>query len=87
VAQRYVYQVINHTQKQLFFGTADIALDKELERLAKDPKGPGSGWKKGDYVQWRPLTEWMDEDTAKNLHRQLEAKNPNDFTVISTLKQ
>ncbi len=87
-APRFVYQVINFNREELFFGTAEESLDRELERLAKDPKGPASGWKKGDVVSWRPLTDKLDPQMARTLHRQFESKAPpNKFKVIPTFAE
>lgn len=80
-----VYQLINFSQEEMLFGTTDHQLNEEVERIAKDPKGPTRHWKKGDVVQWRPLTMLLEPDVAKQLHRQLEAKTPpNKFKVIPT---
>ena len=57
VAQRYLYQVINNTRQEILFGVTDLQLDKELERLSKDPKGPTAGWKHNDEVTFRSLTD------------------------------
>lgn len=83
--QMFVYQVINFNREEMFFGTSEVPLEKELERLAKDRQGPASGWAKGEVVSWRPLTELLDPSMAKTLHKQFESKRaPNKFRVIPT---
>ncbi|MCC7381815.1 MAG: hypothetical protein IT384_08305 [Deltaproteobacteria bacterium] len=85
MGQCILYQVINHTSQELFFGMTELPLDKEIERLAKDPKAPCAHWKKGDIVQWRPLTEQMEERFVRTLHRDVETRTPpNNFRVIKT---
>lgn len=84
MGQRIVYQVINLKREEMFFGTTDIHLEKEMERIAKDPRGPASGWKEKDTVIWRPLTELLDERQARALHRDLERKKPPKYKVIPT---
>lgn len=86
MAQRYLYQVINNTRQEIVFGATDIALDKELERLAKDPKSPAAAWKKGDEVTFRALTEPMDEGLLKYIYKNIESRTPpNKFKVLKTL--
>jgi hypothetical protein len=83
-----VYQIINFDREEIIYGTTDIQLEKEVERLAKDPKGPTAGWKKGEVVQWRPLTDLLEPKMAKWLHKELEAKvPPNKYRVIQTFKE
>jgi hypothetical protein len=85
--QRVVFQVINFNREEIFYGTTDIMLDKEIERIAKDPKGPAAHWKKGDIIQWRPLTDLLEPISAANLHRELEKKTPpNNYKVLQTFK-
>lgn len=85
VAQRYLYQVINNTRQEIVFGATDQPLEKELERMAKDPKSPTSTWKLGDEVNFRSLTEPMDEGLLKYLHKNLESRTPpNKFKVLKT---
>ncbi|MFO0726912.1 MAG: hypothetical protein U1E65_24215 [Myxococcota bacterium] len=85
MAQSFLYQVINHTRQEILYGTTDLALDKEVERLSKDPKCPASAWQRGDAVGWRPLTDWMDEAIVRNLHQSIEARTPpNKFKVLKT---
>lgn len=81
-----VFQVINHDQKETFFGVTDRHLDKTIEAIAKDPKGPARGWKKGDTVEWRPLTEPMELEGAELVHRELETSGKRDYATIPTLK-
>jgi hypothetical protein len=82
-----LYQVINLTKEEIFFGTTDQKLEQEIERLAKDPKSPAAHWKQGDIVQWRPLTDWMEEPIVKNLHKEIESHTPpNKFKVLKTFK-
>lgn len=82
-----VYQLINEDRQEIIFGTTDIHLEKEVERVAKEKNGPASGWKKGDLVRWRPLTDLMDPEVARQLHKDLEGKvPPNKFRVIPTWK-
>lgn len=80
-----VFQVINFDREEMFFGHTDVQLEQTIERIAKDPSGPAAGWKKGDLVHWRPLTEMVDEARAKQIHRELQSKvPPNKFKVIPT---
>lgn len=82
----FVYQVINFDEEEMFFGTSDQELEKEIERIAKDPSGPAKAWKQGQLVQWRALTDELPEAQAKSLHKDLEARQPpNKFRVISTV--
>jgi hypothetical protein len=82
-----VYQLINFDREEIIFGTTDVHIEKEVERIAKDPKGPAAHWKKGDLVHWRPLTDLLEPETAKGLHKDLESKTPpNKFRVIPTFK-
>lgn len=88
MAQRYLYQVINNTRQEIVFGATDQALEKELERMAKDPKSPVAAWKLGDQVNFRALTEPMDEGLLKYLYRNLESRNPpNKFKVLKTFAE
>jgi hypothetical protein len=88
VGQMIVYQLINFDREEIIFGTTDIHLEKEVERIAKDPKGPASHWKKGDVVQWRPLTDLIDPAFARQLHKELESKMPpNKYKVIQTYRE
>ena len=88
VAPMIVYQVINFDREEMFFGTTDIHLEKEIERIAKDPAGPAKDWGQGEVVHWRPLTDLLEPSTARSLHQDLEAKDkPNKFTVIPTFKE
>ena len=83
-----VYQVINHDREEMLFGRTELHIEKEMERLAKEPKGPVAHWKKGEVVTWRPLTPLMEPDTAKQFHKDLEAKpKPNKFKIIATFKE
>ena len=87
VGQMIVYQLINFDREEIIFGTTDILLEKEVERVAKDPKGPAAEWKRGDFVQWRPLTDVLEPHMALALHKELEKKTPpNKFRVIQTYK-
>lgn len=80
-----VYQVINLDRQEMFFGTTALQLEEEIERVAKDPRGPALGWKRGDVVRWRPLTALLEEVQARALHKDLESKDaPNKFRVIQT---
>jgi len=84
VGERIVYQVINLTREEMFFGTTDIELSKEIERIAKDPNGPAKGWAKGELVQWRPLTDLLPEEQARSLAVDLSKHAPpNKFKVIA----
>ncbi len=85
--QHFVYQVINHDRQETFFGVADIPLEQELLRLAKDPKGPAGGWKKGEKVEWRPLSDFLTLEGARLLHRELEASKGRKYTLIPTATQ
>jgi hypothetical protein len=85
VAQKYLYQVINNTRQEIVFGSTDQALEKELERIAKDPKSPTAGWKAGDEINFRALTEPMDDGLLKYLYKNLESRTPpNKFKVLKT---
>lgn len=85
MAQSFLFQVINHTRQEIFYGTTDQVLDKEMEKLAKDPKGPAAGWQRGDAVSWRAMTDWMDEAIVRNLHQSIETRvPPNRFKVLKT---
>lgn len=84
VETHVVYQVINHDQEVTFFGLTDIPLEKEMERLAKDPKGPAKGFKKGDTVEWRPMSNLMTVEGARLLHKELESSKGRKFTLIPT---
>lgn len=80
-----VYQVMNFDREEMFFGTTALHIEKEIERLAKKTDGPARGWKKGDTVSWRPLTDLLDPQAANVLHRELEQGTPpNNYTVIPT---
>ncbi|MBK8013229.1 MAG: hypothetical protein IPK13_17965 [Deltaproteobacteria bacterium] len=85
MGRRIVYQVINFTREEMFFGTTDVHLEKEIERIAKDPSGPAADWQKGDIVHWRPLTDPLEEESARSIHRELESRpKPNKYRVIQT---
>jgi hypothetical protein len=87
VADSILYQVINHSASEMFFGITDQALEAEIERLAKDPKAPSAHWNKGDVVQWRPLTERMPVNLLRTLHRDIETRTPpNNFRVLKTFQ-
>lgn len=81
-----VYQVTNHDRKETFFGVTDIPLEKTIEAIAKDPKGPARGWQKGETVEWRPLSDLMELAGARLLHRELESSTGRDYTLISTYR-
>lgn len=82
-----VYQLINEDRQEIIFGTTEIHIEKEVERIAKDTKGPAAAWKKGDLVRWRPLTDLIEPEVARQLHKDLEGKvPPNKFAVIRTYK-
>jgi hypothetical protein len=86
-APRLVYQVINFSREELFFGTTELDLEREVERLSRDTQGPTAGWKRGEVVSWRPLTEKIDPLMARTLHKQFEAKPPpNRFKVLATFE-
>lgn len=88
MAQRYLYQVINNTRQEIVFGATELQLEKELERIAKDPSSPVAAWKQGDQVNFRALTEPMDEGLLKYIYRNLESRNPpNKFRVLKTFKE
>ena len=83
-----LYQVVNLDRQELFFGITREQLEKEVERLAKDPKGPAAGWQRGDIVHWRPLTPLISASFARQLHREFERKTPpNKFKVIPTYQE
>lgn len=82
-----VYQVINHDREETFFGVTDRPLDQTLEVIAKDPRGPARGWKKGDTVEWRPLTDLLDREAAHLLHRELEGSKGRTYTLIPTFAE
>jgi hypothetical protein len=84
VGTHVVYQVINHDREETFFGVTDQPLVQEIERVAKDPKGPARQWKKGDTVEWRPLTDMMDLEGARLLHRELEGSKGRQFALLPT---
>lgn len=85
MAQRYLYQVINNTRQEIVFGATDQPLEKELERMAKDPKSPTAPWKLGDEVSFRSLTEPMEDSLLKYLYKNLESRTPpNKFKVLKT---
>ncbi|MBI2378503.1 MAG: hypothetical protein HYV07_31175 [Deltaproteobacteria bacterium] len=86
MAQVILYQVINIDREEMFFGTCSTELEKEMERLSKlGANGPMKEWKKGDILQWRPLTEKIDENVAKTLHAEIQKKTPpNKYRVIQT---
>lgn len=82
-----LYQVINHSREEMFFGVTDQKLEQEIERLSKDPKSVAAHWQKNDLVQWRPLTPALDEPAVKNLHKEIETHTPpNKFKVLRTYK-
>jgi hypothetical protein len=83
-----VYQLINRDKQEMLFGTTDLPLEQEIERVAKDVKGPTAHWKKGDFVEWRPLTSLLDPAAARALHRDLEQKTPpNKYRVLPTYRE
>ena len=87
VGKMIVYQLINEDRQEIIFGTTDIHIEKEVERIAKDTKGPAAGWKKGNLVRWRPLTDLLEPEVARQIHKDLESKTPpNKFRVIPTYK-
>jgi len=80
---KVVYQVINHDREEMFFGVTDIDLRETVGEVAKDDNGPAKDWKKGEVVQWRPLTDFLPDEQADALARELEEKEPpNKFRVI-----
>lgn len=82
-----VYQVINHDREETFFGVTDRHLDREIERLAQDRAGPAKAWGKGETVEWRPLTQLMELEGARMLHRELESSKGRKFTLIPTYRE
>lgn len=83
--QVYVYQITNFDSEEMIFGTTDLPLEKEVERIAKDPAGPAKGWKQGQVVQWRPLTDLLPPARASALHLEIESKTPpNKYRVLRT---
>ncbi len=79
---KVVYQVVNLDREEMFFGITDIELAKQMGEIAKLRDGPAAGWQRGELVQWRPLTDWLPEDQALAMARDLEKKKPpNRFTV------
>ena len=81
-----VFQVINHDREETFFGVTDRPLDDEIGTLARDPNGPAGGWKKGETVEWRPLTGLLEWEGARMLHRRLERSKGRGFRLIPTFK-
>ena len=80
-----LYQVINLSREEMFFGTTELQLQEEIDRLVKDPQAPSAHWTKEDMVQWRPLTDRMEEPIVKSLHKEIETHTPpNKFKVIRT---
>jgi hypothetical protein len=87
VADHILFQVLNMTRQEMFFGTTPEKLDAEIEKLAKDPGSPFAGWGKGDALVWRALTLPMAEGIVRNVHQTLEGKTPpNKFKVIRTFR-
>ncbi len=83
--QLYVYQITNFDSEEMIFGTSELPIEKEVERIAKDPNGPAKAWKQGQVVQWRPLTDLMPASRAHSLHLELESKTPpNKYRVLKT---
>ena len=82
-----VYQIMNFDREEILYGTCVEPLEKELERLAKDPRGPTKLWKHGEVVSWKPVTEPLEPASAHMLHREFENGNPpNKFTVLKPYK-
>ena len=82
-----VYQIMNFDREEILYGTCEEPLEVELERLAKDPRGPTKLWKHGEVVSWKPITEPLDPSSARMLHRELEnGQPPNKFTVLKTFQ-
>lgn len=84
MSSHVVYQVINHDRRETFFGTTNIPLEREVERIAKDPQGPARAWKKGETVEWRPLTDLLEPEAARLVHRELEASKGRQYQLITT---
>ena len=83
--QLYVYQITNFDAEEMIFGTGELPIEKEVERIAKDPNGPAKAWKQGQVVQWRPLTDLMPPQRAQSLLLELESKTPpNKYRVLKT---
>lgn len=88
MGQAIVFQLINRDQQEMLFGTTELDLEKAVESIAKDPKGPAAHWRKGDFVEWRPLTPPLERTHARTLHRDLERKTPpNKYRVIPTYRE
>lgn len=80
-----VYQIMNFDREEILYGTCPEPLDKEIERLAKDPRGPTKLWKHGEVVSWKPITEPLEPASARMLHREFEKGTPpNNFKVLAT---
>lgn len=78
-----VYQIMNFDREEILYGTCPAPIEKELERLAKDPRGPTRHWKHGEVVSWKPITDPMEASSARMLHREFEnGQPPNKFTVL-----
>lgn len=83
-----LYQVQNFDRQELFYGLTAGRLDKEIEKIARDTKGPAAGWKRGEVVSWRPIVDGLKRKEARVLHAQFETKPPpNKFKVIKTFKE
>ncbi len=78
---------MNFDRQETLYGTCEEPIEKELERLAKDPRGPTRHWKHGEVVSWKPITGPLERIEARMLHREFETgKPPNKFTVLKTFK-
>lgn len=79
---------MNLEREELFYGTTAASLNDEMLRLAKDPRSPAKGWKRGEAVAWRPLSVPLEFAAAKLLHREFESREPpNKFKILKTYKE
>lgn len=80
-----LFQIMNFDREEILYGTCSDSVEKAVERLAKDPRGPTRHWKHGEVVAWKPITEPLEPKAANMLHREFEnGKPPNKFTVLKS---
>lgn len=84
---KLVYQVLNLDREEMFFGVTDFDIDATVGAVAKINGGPAAGWKSGELVQWRPLTDILPDKQAMALADELQGKTPpNKFKVLPFAK-
>jgi len=78
---------MNFDREEILYGTCAEPMEKELERLSKDPRGATRHWKHGEVVSWKPITEPLEEASARMLHREFEnGQPPNKFKVLKSFQ-